>query len=199
MSALADTDDTIDETPDMRRETEDAAALDAARHDPARSAPIYERYDRAIFGYCYRRLGHPEQAADATMQTFARALAGLNGFRAGSVRAWLFTIARNVVIDAARARRTHWPIEAAHAVPDAMPSPDDHAVRSDQERALFVALAVLTPDHRNVVELRLAGLTGPEIAAVLGISHGAVKASQHRAFARLRTLLAAEDIFGDPT
>ena len=198
MSALVDTDDTADEIPDAR-EAGDAAALARARRDPAHFAPIYERYDRAIFGYCYRRLGHPEQAADATMQTFARALAGINGFRAGSVRAWLFTIARHVVIDAARARRSHWPIEAAHWVRDATPLPDDLAIRSEQERALFAALAGLTPDQRHVIELRLAGLTGPEIATVLGTTHGAVKASQHRAFARLRTLLAAEDIFGDPS
>jgi RNA polymerase sigma factor (sigma-70 family) len=161
---------------DARREAEDVAALGRARTDPRHFAPIFERYDRDVFGYCYRRLRHPEAAADATQQTFTRALGGLTGFRGGSVRAWLFTNARHVVVDAARARRTHWPIEAALAVPDPDPPPDVVAVRRDEERRLFRALDGLTPEQRHVTELRLAGLTGPEVAAVLGTTPGAAKA-----------------------
>jgi RNA polymerase sigma factor (sigma-70 family) len=55
----------------------------------------------------------------------------------------------------------------------------------------------LSPDQRHIVDLRLAGLTGPEIAEVLGMSESAVKSSQFRAYSRLRKLLAEEDIFGD--
>lgn len=44
-------------------------------------SPLYERYYRPVFGYCHRRLAHGEAAADATSQTFARALAGIVGFR----------------------------------------------------------------------------------------------------------------------
>jgi DNA-binding NarL/FixJ family response regulator len=47
----------------------------------------------------------------------------------------------------------------------------------------------LPPDQRQILELRLAGLTGPEIAAALGRSLGAVKIAQVRAFARLRATL----------
>jgi DNA-directed RNA polymerase specialized sigma24 family protein len=50
-------------------------------------------------------------------------------------------------------------------------------------------LAQLPPDQRQILELRLAGLTGPEIAAALGRSLGAVKIAQVRAFARLRATL----------
>ena len=82
---------------------------------------------------------------------------------------------------------------------DGRPLPEDDAIASDQQRALFAALRTLTPEQRHVVELRLAGLTSPEIAAVLGTTTGAVKASQHRAYARLRIALADEHIFGDPT
>ena len=49
-----------------------------------------------------------------------------------------------------------------------------------------------------MVELRLAGLRGPEIAAVLGKTPGSVKLLQFRAFGRLRALLAAGDDLDGP-
>lgn len=56
-------------------------------------------------------------------------------------------------------------------------------------------LGKLPTDQRRVVELRLAGLTGPEIASVLGRSHDAVKKLQGRAIAKLRDLAAKEERF----
>jgi DNA-directed RNA polymerase specialized sigma24 family protein len=58
---------------------------------------------------------------------------------------------------------------------------------SGEVRALLLRLP---PDQRRILELRLAGLTGPEIAAVLGKRLGAVKVAQSRAIARLRQILA---------
>ena len=136
-------------------------------------------------------------SADATAQTFARALAGIHGFRGGTVAGWLFTIARHVVIDMARQHRPSLDLDAAGHVPDPRRLPDDHAIASDQQRALHRAIARLTPEQQQIIELRLAGLSGPEIADALGLSLSAAKSSQFRAYARLRTLLADEHIFGD--
>lgn len=191
--------DDDDDGPGADRAADERETLASAQRDPRAFAPIYQRYYRPIFGYCHRRLEHREAAADATSQTFARALTGIDGFRSGSVPAWLFTIARNVVIDTVRSRRFHVDIDAAIDLSDGRPLLEDDAIADDQQRALFAALRTLTPDQRHVVELRLAGLTSPEIAAVLGTTPGAVKASQHRAYARLRTALADEQIFGDAT
>lgn len=177
----------------------EAEIMARAQRDLTAFAPLYQRYYRPVFGYCHRRLGHREAAADATGQTFTRALAGIHGFRSGSVAAWLFTIARNVVIDTVRSRRVHLDLDAAHDIPNRGRSLEDEAIANDQQRELFVALRTLTPDQRHVVELRLAGLTGPEVATVLGMTTGAVKASQHRAYVRLRAVLASEHIFGEPT
>ena len=64
------------------------------------------------------------------------------------------------------------------------------AIVADEQRAVRDALEALPDDQRHVIELRLAGLSGPEIAGVVGRRHGAIRALQHRAFARLRVLLA---------
>lgn len=184
-------------TPNLTVE-EEVAILLRAKGDRHAFEPLYRRHYAGVLGYCRRRLGHAEEAADATSQTFAKALAGLDGFTGGSVAPWLFTIARHVVIDMVRARRPHVDLETAGELVEAAPGPNEVAIERDQRRALLDAIGRLTAEQREVVELRLAGLTGQEIADVLGLSLSAVKSSQFRAFTRLRALLADELIFGDP-
>src|SRR5215213_5589126 len=70
---------------------DDAWVVRQAKSDPRAFAPLYSRYFDPVYRYCYRRLGHPEAAADATSQIFAKALAALPGYReeAPSFRSWL--------------------------------------------------------------------------------------------------------------
>ena len=167
---------------------EDARLVALAKTDPRAFAPLYARYFDPVYRYCYRRLGHPEAAADAAAQVFAKALAAIPGYRedAPSFRSWLFTIAHNVTADDLRTRRPIAPLTAAAHVAAADPSPEEVVVTQEVGSAVRVLLAQLPPDQRRILELRLAGLTGPEIAAALGRSLGAVKIAQVRAFARLR-------------
>jgi RNA polymerase sigma-70 factor (ECF subfamily) len=174
----------------------DGDLIRAAQADPAAFAALYERYVDAIYRYCASRVGSTADAEDATSQTFARAFGALPGFRArsdlngGGVRSWLFTIAHNVVVSGYRDHRPTIPLVDAELLVDLDPTPDEQAIAAERRDTLRVAVARLSDDQRRVVELRLAGLSGPEIAAVLGRSHGAVKMLQFRAIDRLRELLA---------
>ena len=168
---------------------EEAALVAAARRDPQAFAPLYQRYFDPVYRYCYRRLGGPEAAADATSLVFAKALAALPRYRDGSFRSWLFAIAHNTVVDCARSVRADRPLEMAAEVVDAAPTPEEASLVADEGRSLRAALVHLSPDQRRIVELRLAGLTDREIAAVLGRSLGATRMVQVRAVARLRDLL----------
>lgn len=168
-----------------------------AQADRREFEPLYRRYYPRISMFCRRRLDDQEEAADATSQTFIKALAGLHGFTGGAVAPWLFTIARHVVIDIVRSRRPHVDLEAMGELVETAAGPQAQAIERDQRRALRGAMAQLTSEQREVVELRLAGLSGQEIADVLGLSLAAVKSSQFRAYTRLRTLLAGEHIFGE--
>jgi RNA polymerase sigma-70 factor, ECF subfamily len=166
----------------------DARLVALAKSDPRAFAPLYARYFDPVYRYCYRRLGHPEAAADATSHVFSKALAALPGYRedAPSFRSWLFAIAHNVITDDLRARRPVAPIDAAAYVAATGPSPEEAVLTDEAGCTVHRLLAQLPPDQRQILELRLAGLTGPEIAAALGRSLGAVKIAQVRAFARLR-------------
>jgi RNA polymerase sigma-70 factor (ECF subfamily) len=168
----------------------DAELVARAREDRAEFGLLYARYVGSIYRYCYRALGSREAAEDATSQTFTAALAALPRYREGSFRGWLFAIARNAVADTRR-RRPALPFETARTMPDVSPNPEEQAVAAEARANLRAALARLTPDQRDVVELRLAGLTGPEIARALGRRPEAVKSTQFRAYGRLRELLGS--------
>ena len=163
-----------------------------AKTDPRAFAPLYARYFDPVYRYCYRRLGDPEAAADATAQVFTKALAALPGYRedATSFRSWLFAIAHNVITDDLRARRPVAPMSAAAQLAAPDPSPEEVILTDETGGLVHALLGSLPADQRQILELRLAGLTGAEIAAVLGRSLGAIKIAQVRAFARLRTTLA---------
>jgi RNA polymerase sigma-70 factor, ECF subfamily len=170
---------------------DDAVQVALARRDRRAFAPLYRRYVESIYRYCYRRLGSHEVAEDATSMVFTRALAALPGYRdgAGSFRSWLFAIAHNVVANDLRDRRPTVGLDAVGGVRDEGAGPEDRALAADDRRRLDELLSRLTPDQRQVIELRLAGLSGAEIARALGRTHGAVKVAQLRAIRRLRRLL----------
>lgn len=160
----------------------------AAQRNRAAFGPLYERYVDVVYGYCLRRLGDVDVAADTTSDIFMRALNSIGSFRGDSFRSWLFAIARNAVIDRYRTAR---PVtELADHVPAVSPGPEATALQRETGSALYAALQHLTEQQREIVSLRLAGLTGKEIASAMGTTHGAVKATQARAFVRLRELMA---------
>lgn len=171
---------------------DDVALVARAQRDREAFAPLYDRYADPVYRYCYRRLGTPEAAADAASLVFAKVLAALPGFRGGSFRGWLFSIAHHVVTDSYRDRAGDASLVSAAFLVDPAPTPEQAALQAEQRNEMRALLSHLTAEQRRTVELRLAGLTGTEFAEALGCSLSAVKSSQFRAFARLRRLLDAE-------
>ncbi len=169
-----------------------------AQHDRHAFAHLYRQYLPQIYRYCYRRLGSQEAAEDATSRIFTQALAALPRYqeRGNSFRSWLFTIAHHVVVDEARRARPVSSLDDASALVDPDPPPEDAVIRSEEGRSLAAVMVHLTPDQRQVVELRLSGLTAVEIAAVMGRSHGTIRNLHHRALLRLRELLGVRAVEG---
>ncbi len=167
----------------------DAELAARAQQDRVAFGLLYDRYVALIYRYCLIRLRDQENAEDATSVVFARALAALPNHRGPSFRSWLFAIAHNVVIDAQRGARAEVSLSVLTELAARDPSPEDQVAAADRRHRVLDALAHLTQDQRQVIELRLAGLTGPEIAAALGQSHAAVRTTQRRAVSRLRAHL----------
>lgn len=170
------------------------AIVAAAKQDPHAFAPLYRHYVGLVYHYALGRLRDPHRAEDATAATFTGALQALPSFnpeqRPGGTtfRSWLMTIARNTVIDASRRHPPTEPLDDARPV-SRDPGPEQIAIASDQRDRIHAAIAHLPGTQRQIVELRLVGLRGTEIAEVLGMSPGAVKTANYRAFGRLRETL----------
>lgn len=177
---------------------EDEASL-GARAQLGRDdfAVLYRHYLPDVYRYCFRRLRRQDAAEDATSQIFAQALAGLARFHGGSFRAWLFTIAHHVVVDEVRKARPTAQLDDADSLADPAPSLDDQMIQAEAGQTLAGLMSHLTPMQRQVLELRLAGLTAVEIAAVTGRSHGTIRNVQHQTLARLRELLARDSEIGE--
>jgi len=181
---------------------DDLALIEAAKASPSAFEPLYRLHAPRIYRFCYRRLGHPELAADATSQVFIKAIAGLTSFTphpdhpGKTFRAWLFRIASNVVVDIRRTHRSHRSLDApddaadlVSALIDPGSSPEDLAISRDDSRTVRAALEKLPERQRQMIELRLAGLTGDEIAEAMGTTLSAVKSAQFRAYGTLRRAL----------
>lgn len=172
-------------------EPDDALLVAAAQADRRAFGPLYDRYARVVYRYCYARLGTPEAAEDATAEVFAKALAALANYRHQTFAGWLFRIAQHVTTDALRARRAAVPLAEAEAIPDPARPPDELTLARDTASGVRAALATLPDDQRPLVELQLAGCSGREIAEALARSPEAVRMLRLRAFTRLRGLLGA--------
>lgn len=159
-------------------------------------AAVYLEVAPALRGFLLRRVSHGEVADDLVEHTFVELIEGCDRLRGDgrSLRAWLYRAARNNLADwrKSAARRSDAELTPARAASVADPDPDpaDQAVRRSPDPELRAALASLTAEQREVVELRMvADLSTAQVAAITGRTEGAVKALQHRAVSSLAARL----------
>lgn len=171
-------------------------ALDAIA-DPALFEQLFTKYWTPILRYCSMRLAEPADAEDAAIRVMTNAFAALPSFVGGTgqFRSWLFTIAHHEVVNVYRshARRPVSPMPDELDLVDPHPTPEQLALASDELRNLWQLLQGLPQRSREVVELRLSGFTSQEIAAILGVSDGAVRQAQSRALDQLRQIVIDDD------
>ncbi len=187
---------TTDRDPPSLEDFDEGIVIDTARHDPAAFAPLYDRYSTPIYRYCYRQVRDADAAADLTAQVFIGALEKLHRYRpkpGATFRSWLFAIARNAIRDRwRRSRPTRDVDEAMNQVVYHGPGPEEIAVHRSEMARLLDALDTLPERQRDIVGMRLEGLSMREIADAIGATESAVKTAQTRAFRTLRAELGEE-------
>lgn len=151
---------------------------------------LYDAHAGELFGFAFRALGDRGVAEDLVQEVFLRAWLRAETYRPelGPVRGWLFGIARNLAIDAARARASRPTLAEDNAAETG--SVDAGFERLEQRIVLAEALARLTSDHRRaLVEVAIRERTVGEAAAVLGVPPGTVKSRLFYALKALRLIL----------
>ena len=172
---------------------EDTLLVSAARDgDRPAFGRLYDRYARMVHGVLLAKVPI-DQVDDLVQDVFMIALRRLSTLREpGSFGAWLAAIARNRATDFHR-RSVH-----EEQLEDDAPDEDNataHANKDHKDEAFAVLKAVrgLSEAYRETLILRLVeGLTGPEIAARTGLSHGSVRVNLHRGMQQLRAKLSAK-------
>jgi RNA polymerase sigma-70 factor (ECF subfamily) len=154
---------------------------------------IVEELGRPVAGYL--RGQRAEDPDGLTNEVFLRAFRGIDRFvgDASQFRSWIFTLARNALIDerrrAARRVATHHLTERVEHAAAREAEPDSVVVARDGATEL---LSSLTDEQREVLLLRVAAdLSVAEVARVTGRRPDAVRALQHRGLAALRRTLDA--------
>lgn len=151
---------------------------------------LWARHAADVRRFALYLTGDASRADDITSETFLRAWTSSTPIREATLRAYLFTIARNLA-------SAEWRHGAKHdALPDSLisqaPGPHEQAEQGAALRRVLTGLAQLPAIDRAALMLRVRdGLSYDDIAAALGLSVAAAKVKVHRARLKLATLTGA--------
>jgi RNA polymerase sigma-70 factor (ECF subfamily) len=152
---------------------------------------LYEQHSPDVFRFAYWLSGNTADAEDITSETFVRAWIGRDKIRTETVKAYLFTIARNLFLKQQRQAKRYGPLLADHI--DGRPQPELQITLRDELALVHSVLQQMPEINRAAFILRIQyELPYSEIARVLGLSESAVRVKVHRARLRLALARSAE-------
>ena len=166
-----------------------------ASEEPLAFAKLYDHFSCSVYRYLYSRVGNQADAEDLTAQTFLTVLEKLPRYREdGNFKAWLFTIARNKVMDHFRRKR---PEVITREINMAVEQNDllANVIQNEQIQQLSTLIHTLDDDEQELLRLRyMADLSFSEMAALLGKRPDAVKKSLYRLQARLQSQMEVKNV-----
>jgi RNA polymerase sigma-70 factor (ECF subfamily) len=188
---------------ELQRQENLEIAAGLKRQDPQLLDQLIQRFQHRLLRYLLYLTNDRALAEDLFQEVWMRVLVR-GGQYNGKARfdTWLFTIARNLVIDFRRKRTTTSLDELiegsgdddrpfAHELSDNTPTPFEHCVSAEDRALIAEALLTLDPIHREVLTLRFhEELSLEEIAAVTRANLSTVKSRLYRGLASLRPLFA---------
>jgi RNA polymerase sigma-70 factor (ECF subfamily) len=150
---------------------------------------LYRRYVEAIYRYLSVRLRDVQEAEDLTEDVFFRSFQSLSGYRERGwpFSAFLYRVAKNMLIDYYRQKKPEIGLAAAERTPDSLRPLDDHVIRGEQLGVLRQALDTIPPNYREVVILRvILSLPTSVVARWMNQTEGATRVLLHRALESIR-------------
>jgi RNA polymerase sigma-70 factor (ECF subfamily) len=179
----------VTQTPAVRDESDAALVKASQRGHRDAFGQLYQRYARTVHGILLAKVP-PAEVEDLVHEVFLRALPRLSSLRdASRFGPWLAVIARNMAKDYYRQPRVQKECDGDSTLADTAAAPGELAERREAAEILENVRA-LPEAYRETLILRLVeGMTGPEIAAKTGLSHGSVRVNLNRGMSQLREKL----------
>ena len=183
------------------KEADEALVRKAQGGDRPAFEELVRRTSRLVFARLYLETGDPHRAEDLLQEVLLRAYRALHELRQhGQLRAWLLTIAQNVVTDSARhdarqkrAEPLRAGLGALAGVPGPELPPEEAAARAELRDRVLGVLRSLPEEYRLPLTLRyLAGADYAAIETQLGLSNGALRGLLHRGLKMLRARLGPD-------
>lgn len=154
----------------------------------------FETHGTAVYNYFRFHVPLPDVAEDLTAETFLKVVRASGRFdpERGTAKAWILTVARNVLIDWRRRGRLRQYVSlgSMHDLVHDAPSPEERLMKEEEVGRLLDAVATLVGADRELIGLRYgSGLDTAEMSQILGISEGNVRTRLWRVLGRLRKAL----------
>jgi RNA polymerase sigma factor (sigma-70 family) len=163
--------------------------------NPDAFTALFDRHQRAVYNYCFRRTGDRALAEDLTSAVFLEAWrrASRSELREATARAWLLGVATNLLRNQRRSLRRYRSaldrVQPESAEPDFTDQTAERLDAAGQMRAVLAIVEQLPRKHQEVVALCMwSGLTYEEAAMALGVPIGTVRSRMSRARERLEAL-----------
>ena len=182
-------------------ETDEALMLAFARGNMNAFEQLYDRHETGVWRFVFRSVQNQAVADDLVQELwFAVARTAASYEPTAKFKTWLFTMARNRVIDHARTAKNHTSIDAENDDGESMFSdlaadsrlgPLRQVTSREQAKALLAAIEQLPPDQREAFLLQADGdMSVDDIAAATGVSFETAKSRLRYARNKLKELLA---------
>lgn len=165
-------------------------------------------HQKKVYNLCLRMSANPDDALDLSQEAFLRAWRSLGQYQfEASFSTWLFRLTSNICIDFLRRKKRRQETSltesyddsdegAELSVPDAQPGPEQQAMTNETKIELARAMEQLSPEHREILQLRvIEDLQYEQIADILGVRVGTVKSRLARARLSFRKILKARNYF----
>jgi RNA polymerase sigma-70 factor (ECF subfamily) len=169
----------------MGPQSEEDAAGRARRGDRGAMESLYRQYQPSVARLCRQMIDSEDEAADAAQEVFLRVLRSIDRYDpALSFRVWLFSVARNVIVDHLRRRGKWWDIEndLRRLPPNYAEESLDPVLRGESRDRLREAVQRLPAPYRLVVIAVIwHDFTPSEVAELLGVPAGRVRVHLFRA------------------
>jgi RNA polymerase sigma-70 factor, ECF subfamily len=166
--------------------------IEAAKENPERFGPIYDKYYKQIFGYVYQRMESKDAAFDLTSQVFLKALTNLRKYEFKGVpfASWLYRIAHSEVMQSFRDQKSQRVINADVGDLRHICEEVEEAYREEYQSIVMKIVRDLPAEELQLIEMRFFEKRPfKEIAEILNLTETNAKVKMYRILERVKKTL----------